>query len=612
MNVQEFLRNYPWPQEWVEKGQPLNFLWQFDLPVTVEKIWPHLIDTSSFNRRLQLPEMNFSEKNGRLFGSSVNAGIKMEWEEVPWQWEYGRWLSSARIYSRGFATYVRARYILEPVESDAVRLLVYFGWIPRDWKGRLLLRMGMKQLQEKYKDALQQIAASIKMDKALAQMDPPVVFSESAREKLSQIRRQLLSDGIEEGLLDRLLQYIETAGESTLARIRVRALSTQWNVSLRDLLSLCLQATRKGLFLLTWDVVCPHCRGVRSELAHLGEVPKKDHCDACEIDIDATGLNSLEVTFHLHPSICRVTKRFFCSAEPAKKPHIRIQESLQSGESKEIQTLLDSGRYRLRTKGRTGNTLLTITSESSFQKADWVCGQTGEEIRVCPKPILTLMNHSSNPQTFVLEESAEDQFALRPVDLFDFQDFRDLFSAEALAVDVELDVGVQVVLFTDIVGSTKFYETEGDSGAFAAVRQHFVKAYDIVRRHQGAIVKTIGDAVMAAFVEAAPAMKAAVELQQYFNGKNPDTTLRLRVTLHAGSCLAVNLNSNIDYFGSTVNLAAKLQSIASAGQIAFTDAVYSESSVRDVLNAAAAQVETVEFPLSWSTGSIQVRRVQIS
>ncbi len=125
------------------------------------------------------------------------------------------------------------------------------------------------------------------------------------------------------------------------------------------------------------------------------------------------------------------------------------------------------------------------------------------------------------------------------------------------------------------------------------------------------MVKTIGDAVMAAFSDSKDALAAAVELQEYFNGKNPQSRLRLRVTLNTGSCLAVNLNSAIDYFGNTVNLGAKIQSIAEAGQIAFTEDFYQSPTVKSFLNEKHLEPERLEFIQKWSGRTIPVYRVDV-
>lgn len=213
---------------------------------------------------------------------------------------------------------------------------------------------------------------------------------------------------------------------------------------------------------------------------------------------------------------------------------------------------------------------------------------------------------------FILEDNDMDRDTLRPVDLFSFQNFRDLFTAESLASDVKLEIGVQTILFTDLVGSTKFYEQEGDAAAFAEVRKHFQKTYEGVLKHDGAIVKTIGDAVMASFSKPADALRAAIEMQEYFNGYNPESKLRLRITLHSGSCLAVNFNNNIDYFGNTVNFTAKIQAIAEAGQIGFTEVVFQDKEAAAVLQQKNLICQQLDFEQKWSKKITQVYRVEVS
>jgi class 3 adenylate cyclase len=228
----------------------------------------------------------------------------------------------------------------------------------------------------------------------------------------------------------------------------------------------------------------------------------------------------------------------------------------------------------------------------------WIDELSAQNIKASNFPTVTLRNTSKEAKMFILEDNAMDQDTLRPADLFSFQNFRDLFTNESLGGDIKLEIGVQTILFTDLVGSTKFYEQEGDAAAFTEVRKHFQKTYEGVLKHNGAIVKTIGDAVMASFSKTSDALEAAIEMQEYFNGNNPDTRLRLRITLHTGPCLAVNFDNNIDYFGNTVNLTAKIQSIAEAGQIGFTQKVL--------------LCQEIDFEQKWSKKIIPVYRVDVS
>ncbi len=438
-----------------------------------------------------------------------------------------------------------------------------------------------------------------------------MVLPPEVHQKIDKARQNLTAGGVPNMVTNRILEFIRSAPEEDLVRIRLKPLAREWSLKERDLLGGFLLATREGLFNLTWDVICPHCRGVREEIGSLGRLPRRGHCAVCRVDFDATAANALEVTFHANPSIRKVEKRLFCAAEPATKPHIRIQKTLKPGDEISLPTLLSDGRYRMRIQGSMDYNLLDLENQWEETNVVWPDTLAQESLKARHFPTVVLRNTAAEAKTFVLEENRQDLDTLRPVDLFTFQGFRDLFSQEALAADLKLEIGVQTILFTDLVGSTQFYEKEGDTVAFTEVRQHFLRTYEAVKAHDGAVVKTIGDAVMAAFVRPLDALKAAVEMQKYFNGHNPATRLRLRITLNTGSCLAVNLNSNIDYFGNTVNLAAKIQAIAGAGQIGFTPAVLEDDEAAAYLKGLGLAVEQVEFETKWSKKTIPLFRVEV-
>ena len=126
----------------------------------------------------------------------------------------------------------------------------------------------------------------------------------------------------------------------------------------------------------------------------------------------------------------------------------------------------------------------------------------------------------------------------------------------------------KAVLFADVSGSTRLYETLGDARAFAAVNG----CLDILRRltaaHSGVVVKTIGDEIMAVFPDAITAVQAACEMQLVVSAKPPIDNIRIaiRIGLHFGPVL----ENNSDVFGDTVNIAARMSGIAHAQQIITT------------------------------------------
>lgn len=586
MTRDEYLARWPWPPEWAGE-KPLDWLWSWELPASPEALWPVLSDTSAFNRRLGLSEMEYKEKDGALHGRAVNAGITLEWVESPWEWEYARGLSNTRTYSRGFARFVRARYLLEEAGPGHTRLTVYFGWVPRGWGGRLLLALSEGVIRAKYDALLKSVAAAASSRVELPPL-PAAPLAPGGAEKLAECEKRLLSGGCDEEATRKLLRWLAEGPDDELLRLRPRAAARALGVEREALLKATLHATRAGALTLSWDVICPHCRGARAEIATLGDLPPKAVCEPCGVQFESTGLETMEATFRVHPSVRAVAPRMYCAAEPAKKRHIVLQRLLPARADEELETALPAGAYRLRAKGE----------------------KTAQALELPARGRVRLRNPAEQARLFALERDRGEADALRPGELFALQEFRDLFPSESVAEGLQLEVGVQTILFTDLVGSTRFYEEAGDSAAFSQVRGHFVRVFDAVRRHRGAVVKTIGDAALGAFPSAADALRAALELQEWFNARNPATALRIRISVHTGPCLAVKLNSGIDYFGSTVNLAAKLQGVVESQQVVYTDAV-ADAGARPVVEALPYKPEDVDFAMKWSGGRMTVRRLSV-
>ena len=375
------------------------------------------------------------------------------------------------------------------------------------------------------------------------------------------------------------------------------------------LLHTCLAAAREGLLLLRWDVTCPHCRGLRGEIDHLGDVPARGSCEPCGVDFETSDEDVMELTFRVHPQVREVSERMYCAAEPATKHHIRVQRRIEPGESYRVDTLLTQGRFRMRLLGDDADVELNLLGDAT-EPVKWKASVLEPVSGYGARPSLELHNDTAQVQTFVVDEHERDREALRPAEVFSVQAFRDLYATEHLGVGVSLDVGVQTILFTDVVGSTKFYLEAGDAAAFVEIRKQFVLAFPIVEEHDGVVVKTIGDAIMAAFRSPVDAVKAAVALQRVFTGKG-DCPLRIRITLHTGPCLAVNLNTGIDYFGTTVNLAAKIQSEAEAGEVTWTPQVEEDPEVQAYLAEHQLPSETLDFELAGKQ-STTLRRVTVS
>jgi class 3 adenylate cyclase len=164
--------------------------------------------------------------------------------------------------------------------------------------------------------------------------------------------------------------------------------------------------------------------------------------------------------------------------------------------------------------------------------------------------------------------------------------FRQLFGSEVIRSSDGIGVRDITILFTDLKGSTALYDRIGDLKAFALVNQHFDRLGRAIVRHRGAIVKTIGDAVMASFESPCDAMQAARDMLreiETFNDEVGEREIVLKVGVHRGASIAVTLNDRLDFFGQTINIAARVQGLADADEIFITDEIFRAPGVAEVL-----------------------------
>lgn len=148
--------------------------------------------------------------------------------------------------------------------------------------------------------------------------------------------------------------------------------------------------------------------------------------------------------------------------------------------------------------------------------------------------------------------------------------FRERFSADILRPGLSMDIRRMTLFFSDLADSTRLYADIGDAAAFRVVQDHFDVLIGLIRRHRGEVVKTIGDAVMAVFADEDDGLRACAAILAAFEPfvtQTPDRArTHIKLGLYSGPCFAAEANGRLDYFGQSVNIAARLQGLAGRGE----------------------------------------------
>jgi class 3 adenylate cyclase len=422
------------------------------------------------------------------------------------------------------------------------------------------------------------------------------VLDDTARGRAAAAATRMVNLGVPDSLAHRLGAFATQAPELDLAHVRPIGLARRWGEGERHVIEACLAAVRAGLLELQWDLLCPNCRGAKVSAPALDRVPTGAHCGTCNIDYGRDFARNVELTFRPAPAIRPIAPGEFCLFGPMTTPHVFVQQTLAPGERRVLPAELPVGPYRLRGLHPGGEALVEHDGGGFPALVAGPEGaiRAGEPAR--PGEVL-IENRRAGEATLVIESRAWIADALLAERVTAMQTFRDLFSHEVLRPGDEVAIANITLMFTDLAGSTALYRRVGDARAYHVVREHFAVLAEAVRANDGCIVKTIGDAVMAAFPDPAGAARAALAIQEGIARLNatlalgPSEGLVVKIGMHGGPCIAVTLNERLDYFGSTVNLAARLGSAAEGGEIVLSQALAADSGVRAALGGRASRAD---------------------
>jgi class 3 adenylate cyclase len=453
-------------------------------------------------------------------------------------------------------------------------------------------------------------------------------------------------------VISKFESLIRTGDDLSLHRVNPLAFARDRAIAEPESIDLFLHATRSGLFSMRWDVVCPESGMVLDSFGSLRTLKTHYACGLCDVSGDTDLDDFIDVTFTVSPELRRLSfhdplslsvedyhwKLRFLSDGRFPGQQVRFLDVLK-GLVRGLTFLPAGSTTTLRADVGPG-ALAGVNVQNQAALAVPVIGEsmtTPTVLRVkydgqrlsCslatlpPGPVVIEVENAGaargsllliNWPPEVLAQTVKPALDFEPYMsggmLLARQTFRRLFRSERVDETEGLGIRQVTLLFTDLKGSTAMYERLGDLNAYALVREHFALLSAVVQEHSGAIVKTIGDAVMAVFSRPTDAVSAALhileKIEQY-NAGHADPGFILKIGAHCGPSIAVTLNENLDYFGQTVNVAARVQSLAEAGEICISEALHSAPGVNALL--AARNVVEFEAPLHGVEGSASVYRV---
>ncbi len=582
----------------------MEFSWRWILRIPPEKLWPYVADTDRFNRFAKLPPVTQKEIPGPLPKHQVSTRVKgftLTWEEEPFEFERPHGFSVKRDFTKGPLSEFKVRVQLNknPVGTE----LVYeVQAVPRFWFYKPLVWIQLRVFTQR---TLQRVFPVI--EAALLRNEEPYLKPPVALEKSLSGPFEKLMDGVADAAI--FIKYLLEASEEELFRIRPFEAARKMGVGRDLMLTLCLEAAKRGILEAQWSIVCPHCRGSKSESAELKTLDLSGHCDSCNVDFEGDFSKLTEMVFKILPRWKVLSLEQFCVGSPKKIEHVQLQFILGPGLKTEKSLNLRDGGYWIKSSSGGLSAALLVSADGLAQGALKLKGQPlNEPLNFSTGARLFLENQGLEPALITVEECEWIRDFCSAAKVASFQRFRDLFGADVLANGIEVSVSQVTILFTDLKDSTATYNRIGDASAFGLVRDHFDVIKRVLTENRGALVKTIGDAVMASFHEPLDAVRAAFQMHRAVEGlrASDQSPVVLKIGVHTGPALVVTQNDVLDYFGATVNLAARIQNLALGGDVILDKALAADPEIQAFLGDYS--VEPFEAELKGFSGKREVIR----
>ena len=577
----------------------LEFQFSCDLTSSPGQLWPFISNTDRVNHALGLPTVSYTTRTDpargvERFAESRIAGQKIVWQEHPYEWIEGRRLSVLREFSTGPFLWFMNIIEMQSISGGGTRVNQTLKVVPRNWFGGLLAKFTVgRNTPNSFRRVYHQIDDWLgRPENAKSSADAfgtTAAMTATGRTRLSERLKHLTQRRIDPAVVETLRQFLEHASDPEVARIRPLVFAERFQLPPKDVIDACLFAAKEGILTLLWDILCPSCRipaDVHETLATL-----KDHgyCPSCDLRYEIDFAKSVELIFRSHPEIRTAETRTYCIGGPAFSAHVVAQTRLMPGERFQMELMLTEGSYRLR------GPQLPFAVDLRVSVAT---GVTRFELPLLRAPlpnsvptlrhgnqVLALFNNTTRELQVRLERTADRSMALTAAAAASISVFREMFPNEVLAPGQIVSVTNITLLMAEICGGHALYQSLGDGPAFGKIRTRLLQIDQTIKSHGGAIVKVVGDGVLATFQDSDSAIGAITALLT-----SADETLPLRMALHRSSALVTTLNDRLDYFGEALHLLRTMLQMAEANELLLTASCLPTGAAGTIPHLAGLQI----------------------
>lgn len=581
-------------------------------------VWPLVTDTDRTNRlvvgssNVYKPIEPGSKSSARFVVETRAAGFALSYEEAPFEWTLNKSFSVFRKMRSGPLRAYTYGVVLEPTPDGGTLATIRLELVPRHWALTPIVHIQGKRIVADMASVVESIDAHVR-DAAPSPFTKPA--SPANEERLRFAEAELGKRDLDRRVVTAVLELIRSGADADLVRMRPLELAHDLGLDGRETLRTLLHAVTLGIVELRWALVCPSCRTANDQVGSLAEIGSESHCQLCDLSYGVELDRAVEATFVPHPSVREVQNQMFCIGGPSRTPHVVVQAVVEQLARRALEAPTEPGRYRLFARGGAVSSLEVSPGGPAEATATLDTKELSPAtLEVLPGGKVVVSNTTNESLHVKIERLGYASRAATAQYVTTMSEFRRFFSKDLLKTSTPLKVASCAILFSDLTGSTALYSAAGDAAAFRLVDDHFDVLRKAIDRHGGGVVKTMGDAVMASFIEPVACVRAAIECLRAFEvfrlGATNGELTGLKLGLFAGPCYVVTANDAIDYFGQTVNCAARVQHCADSGEIVFAQDVYARLADDD--KAKLRVVERFDTRVKGVEGSLSLVRTRLA